>query len=125
VGKNDCGSSTVSSCVPVSCPDAAGTGVIDTVGAAAAVVGAAAAEDEDDGVWYGTPLVAHPVSATAATAVTPARTRETDDTALASPQSGHQHLTRYRSVSTARTWRATRTWIMTLEHRRWPTSASG
>jgi hypothetical protein len=53
-------------------------------------------------------LVAHPVSATATTAVTPARTRETDDTALASPQSGHQHLTRYRSVSTARTWRAAR-----------------
>jgi hypothetical protein len=84
-GKNDWGSSTVSSCVPVSCPDAAGTGVIDTVGAGAAVVGTAAADDEDDGVWNGTPLVAHPVSATAATAVSPARTRETDDTALASP----------------------------------------
>jgi hypothetical protein len=48
-GKSDSGSSTDSSCVPVSCPDAAGRAVIDAVGSADAVAGAADADAVADG----------------------------------------------------------------------------
>jgi hypothetical protein len=74
-GKSDAGSSTDSSWVPVSCPEAAASGVIDAVGRAPAEdVGAGAAEvaaevaevdaevDADVGEWYGTPLVEHPAT---------------------------------------------------------------
>jgi hypothetical protein len=66
-GKSVTGSSTVSSSVPVSCPEAAASGVIDALAAGPVVVAgpvaAGVAEaDAESGVWYGTPLVAHAVT---------------------------------------------------------------
>jgi hypothetical protein len=71
----------------VSCPDAAGTGVIEATGAAevAGAVDAGAGAVEDDGVWYGVPVPEHPLTATTATAVRPTTTLETNDTALSNP----------------------------------------
>jgi hypothetical protein len=68
----------------VSCPDAAGTGVIGAAGAAE-VAGAADEGAAEVGVWYGVPLAEHPVTATTATAVRPTTTLETEDTALSNP----------------------------------------
>ena len=106
-GKSDSGSSTDSSCVPVSCPDAAASGVIEVVGSAADGVLAPADADavaDGDPVADGDALAdgdgaaadveelpadEHPASAvsapaTAASAARPGRTRRTatDDTAL-------------------------------------------
>src|SRR5580704_15410731 len=74
-GKSDTGTSTDSSSVPVSWPEAAGSGVIDAVGSGpdadvGAVAAAVADADWDAGVAYGVPLVAHPVTAASAPAVT-------------------------------------------------------
>jgi hypothetical protein len=69
----------------VSCPDAAGTGVIEATGAAEAAGVEDAGALEDDGVWYGVPLLEHPVTATTTTAVRPTTTLETEDTALSNP----------------------------------------
>ncbi len=65
--------------MPVSCPEAAASGVIDAVASGlVVVVGAVAAEvadaDWDSGVAYGVPLVAHPVTvASMPTAASPVR----------------------------------------------------
>src|SRR5580692_9136062 len=74
-GKKEAGSSTDSRSVPVNCPAAAGSGVIDAVGSGpVADVGAVATEvadaDWDAGVAYGVPLVAHPVTVASAPAAT-------------------------------------------------------
>ena len=91
-GKSEAGSSTDSSCVPVSWPLAAASGVIDAVGSAPADdVGAVAADVadvdcEEEGVAYGVPLVAHPatatVPATTASTASPGRERRAKATAI-------------------------------------------
>jgi hypothetical protein len=108
-GKDDWGSSTLCNCVPVSCPDAAGTediGPVDAAGnegVAAEGVGDADEEAVAEavgvtdafGVTFGSE---HPVNASTATTTEAApprvKTFETDDKALPNPFR-HQHLTTY------------------------------
>ena len=64
-GKSDAGSSTDSSSVPVSCPEAAASGVIDAVGSGRWGVGAVRRRSRTGGRPrrpYGMPLVAQPVT---------------------------------------------------------------
>jgi hypothetical protein len=127
-GKYDWGSSTVCSWVPVSCPDACGTGAVTEGAEAVAELAAllAALAPGVVGVAYGVPLVAHPVTAasTPATERT-ASTLGTDDTALPNPirtlildnvpfHVRGPHVARRPTFG-----------IMTLEHPRSPTAASG
>ena len=102
-GKSAGGSSTDSSCVPVSWPDAAGSGVIDAVGSAPGEVPAgagavaapaevaavadgagAAADDEDEDEHPATVSSAPAMTATAPTARRSPR-KASDDTALPTP----------------------------------------
>jgi hypothetical protein len=126
-GKYDWGSSTDCSWVPVSCPEACGTGVIGP-GEAAAADGAAAAGADDDGVLYGTPLVAHPAAAASTPAATAETTRplpENDDTVLPNPVRTLTSDTVPFRVSGPHVANRPLFGIMTLEHRRSPTAASG
>jgi len=93
-----------------------------------AVVAGVLAAGADDGVWYGTPLVAHPVAA----ASTPATTAETtrplpanDDTVVPNPVRTLIPDTVPFRVSGPHVANRPLSGIMTLEHRRSPTAASG
>ena len=119
-GNDDWGSSTVCSWVPVSCPEAAGTGDSGAAGAEDT-----AAEDAADGadpaggldelgVEYGTPLVAQPVTSTSAAAAQPNRTLETDDTVLPNPGRTSTPDNVPSRVSGPHVAGDPRTWIMSL-----------
>ena len=108
-GKSETGSSTDSRSVPVSCPEAAASGVIDAVGSGPVVdVGAVAAEvadaDWDSGVAYGVPLVAHPVTVASmptATARTVRRRRcRRATSSMANDGTGLPNLMRTRTLTT-------------------------
>jgi hypothetical protein len=128
-GKYDWGSSTVSSWEPVSCPEAAGTGDSEIAGSGEADEtgdeGEEGEEDEADEerVPYGTPLVAHP--ARTRTKKTASKLLATDDTVLPNPIRTSTHDNVPFHVSGPHVAGGRRAWIMTLEHRRSPTAASG
>jgi len=109
--------------MPVSCPEAIGTGDSGTAGAESGTAGAedAAADGADPpgeldelGVPYGTPLVAQPVTSTSAAAAQPNRTLETDDTVLPNPgRTSTPDNVPFR-VSGPHVASDPRTWIMSL-----------